>query len=138
MSGISFNRFIAGKQGPNVMPGQGFPVVPEPGFKGGLQRFLPGGESGYTGAPPGYHVNKAYMRHLIAAQNGRDTQNPFNEQRAVNVVVKNRKMNPLNPRALSRANSRQVAAVRMMRRTLRGSGYTISRRSFGAKKTRRR
>lgn len=126
-----------GPQGPDLpstFPG----TVPEPGFRGGLQRFLPGGQTGYTGAPPGYHINKAYMNYLRARQQGRAYENPFKEPRAVNVIVKNRSMNPLNPRALMRANSRQVAAVRLMRRTLRGTGYSISRSRFGAKKRARR
>lgn len=128
--------FIGGKQGPNLP--SSFPgAVPEPGFKGGLQRLLPGGQSGFTGAPPGYHINRAYMRHLVAEANGRQTQNPFNEPRARNVVVKNRSMNPLNPRALKRANSRQKAAVRMMRGALKGSGYVISRSAFRLKKGKR-
>lgn len=133
MRQVGTSLVATGKQGPNLpasFPG----AVPEPGFKGGLQRLLPGGQSGFTGAPPGYHINKAYLRHLQAAAAGKQTENPFNEPRAVNVVVRNRKMNPLNPRALRRANARQVAAVRLMRRTLRGTGYSISRGGFGKKR----
>lgn len=126
-----------GKQGPNLPAG--FPgAVPEPGFKGGLQRFLPGGQSGFTGAPPGFHVNKTYLRHLRAQALGRETQNPFNEQRAVNVIVRNRSMNPLNPRALRSALRRTRSAVSLMRRALAGSGYTISRRGLGGKGKKRR
>jgi len=114
-------------------------TVPTPGFlHGSLSRFLPGGESGYSSAPPGYHINKRYLAFYRAQAMGRPRQDPTTAQQVVNVVVRNRKMNPLNPRALARANARQTAAVRMMRRTLKGSGYSITRRGFGKKKTRSR
>lgn len=128
---------VVGKQGPDVprsMPG----AVPEPGFLGGLQRFLPFGQSGYTAAPPGYHVNKAYLRYLKAQAMGKAASNPFNAPRAVNTVVKNRRVNPLNPRALRRSVSRQRGAVSLMRGVLAGTGWTISRRGLGGKKKRRR
>jgi hypothetical protein len=116
----------------------GFPgAIPEPGFKGTVQRFLPGGQSGYTAAPPGYHVNKRYMAYLRAQSFGRDVQDPTGQRQVVNLVVRNRRMNPLNARALRHANARQVAAVRLMRSTLRGTGYRITRAGFGKKKARR-
>lgn len=126
-----------GRQGPNVPVGTRG-AVPEPGPRGAIQRFLPGGQSGYAAAPPGYHVNKAYLRFLRAQEQGRPGQDPFSASRAVNLIVRNRKLNPLNPRALRRANARQVGAVRLMRRVLRGSGYSISRSGFGRKKKGRR
>lgn len=119
---------------------RGFPgAVPQPGFRGGLERFLPGGQSGYQGAPPGYHINKRYLAYVRAEQFGKDVQDPTREVQVKNVIVKNRRMNPLNPDALRRANSRQIGAVRLMRRVLRGSGYTIGRprAKFGAKARRR-
>lgn len=120
----------SGLQGPNLP--KSFPgSVPEPGVLGTIQRFLPGGQSGYTGAPPGYHVNKAYVRHLRAQAMGRKSTDPFKAPRAVNTVVKNRHMNPLNPRALRAALRRQGAAVSLMRRALKGSGYTVKRSGLG-------
>jgi hypothetical protein len=119
---------VSGKQGPDLP--KGFPgSVPEPGFKGGLERFLPFGESGYTGAPPGYHVNKAYAAYL---RSGKGTS-PFNRPAAVNTIVKNRSMNPTNVKALRRAIRRERAAVAILRVALRGSGYSVKRSGMGGK-----
>jgi len=82
-------------------------------------------------------VNKAYLNFLRGEQMGKTLVDPTKAARVTNAIVKNRKMNPLNPRALRRANARQVAAVRLMRRTLRGTGYNITRHSFGRKKGKR-
>lgn len=124
---------FSGPDVPKGTPGS----VPQIGFKGALERFLPFGESGYQGAPPGYHINKAYLTYLRGTQMGKTLVDPTKASRVTNAVVRNRKMNPLNPRALRRANARQVAAVRLMRRTLRGTGYQITRHSFGRKKGKR-
>ena len=117
----------------------------EPGLGGFIERLLPGGQSGYEvttgggqgGLPAGYHVNKRYREYLIDRQQGKDVLDPTDRPQVVNLVVKNRKMNPLNPRALHRAVSREHAAVRLMRRAMRGTGYRITRSGYG-KKTRRR
>lgn len=124
---------FVGPDVPKSTPG----AVPQIGFRGALERFLPFGQSGYQGAPPGYHVNKAYLTYLRGQQMGKTLVDPTKAARVTNAIVRNRKMNPLNPRALRRANARQVAAVRLMRRTLRGTGYQISRHSFGRKKGRK-
>jgi len=48
--------------------------------------------------------------------------------------VRNRSMNPANPRALRRAVRREQGFVALAKRVLRGTGITIGRRSFGGKK----
>lgn len=120
-------------------PGAGLPSVPTPGFyHGTLSRFLPGGESGYSAAPPGYHINKRYLSFYRAQQMGHPVQDPTTANQVVNVVVRNRRMNPLNARALQRATARQRAFVRISRRALAGTGYRITRSGLGGKKGRRR
>lgn len=118
-----------------TITGQGpGPQLPVPGVGGALARILPGGASGYQGVPPGYHVNRSYMGFLRAQAAGRSIQDPTARHAVVNLVVKNRRMNPLNPRALRRAIGRQRAMVGMMRGALKGSGYTIGRLGLGGKK----
>jgi hypothetical protein len=51
-------------------------------------------------------------------------------------VVRNRSMNPANPRALRRAIRREGAFVALAKRALKGSGYTFKR--TGAPRARRR
>ena len=92
-----------------TFPGQGqrFPVqtgMPVPGFRGAVQRFLPGGATGMqqvgAGPPgPGYHLNKSdyFLKDGTFIPKG-------------TTWVKNRRRNPLNPRALSRAMSRLTSA----------------------------
>lgn len=101
---------------PKTLPG----AVPQPGIRGTIERILPGGQSGYVsgatlgqGAPSGWHWNKSYSyaKGLPAGS----------------FLVKNRHMNPVNPRALRRAIRRQGGMVVLMRRTLSGSGFTIKR-----------
>lgn len=139
---MSLNTFAGSgfaPPGTSVDVPQGFPgSVPTPGLGGAISRFLPGGQSGYSGAPPGYHINKRYMHYYRASALGHHVQDPTKQTQVKNVVVRNRKMNPLNPRALRRANSRQHAAVRLMRAAMKGTGWHITRHGFGAKKTRRR
>lgn len=83
--------------GPQEVPGTS--VVARPGVGGFLERVLPGGQSGYmaqTGIPPkGYHLNKT----SYFLQDG--TFVPAQSR-----WVKNRRRNPLNPRALSRSIGR--------------------------------
>lgn len=130
---VPMSGLFSGPDVPKGTPGS----VPQIGFRGALERALPFGQSGFQGAPPGYHVNKAYLAYLRGEQMGKNLVDPTKAARVTNAIVKNRKMNPLNPRALRRANARQVAAVRLMRRTLRGTGYQITRHSFGRKKGRK-
>lgn len=124
-----------GPQGVDVPRGAG---VPEPGMRGAVQRLLPFGQTGYGAAPPGYHVNKAYVRYLRAQDLGKDVQNPFSEPRAVNLVVRNRRMNPLNVRALRSSVRRQKSMASVMRRALSGSGWTVKRSGLGGGKRRSR
>lgn len=80
--------------------------VPAPGIRGFLERAVPGGRTGMipagTGFPPttaGYHINKSdyFLKDGTFVAKG-------------SMWVKNRKRNPLNPRALSRAMSRLTSA----------------------------
>lgn len=126
---------------PAPPPPQGVPAgypgaVPVPGLGGFAQRALPGGASGYQAAscPVGYHYNKALARYERAVAQGKQVKQPY----VVNACVAHRKMNPLNPKALRRSLRRQQGAVQLMRRCLKGSGYTISRRGLGKTTKRRR
>jgi hypothetical protein len=114
---------------------QGIPQIPKPGAGGAIERFLPGGASGYLTATYGYHANKAYVRYLRAKEAGHDVQNPMDRPRVVNPIVRNRALNPANPRALRRAVRRQQGFIALARRVMRGTGMTIKRSGFG--KTRR-
>jgi len=78
--------------------------VPVPGFKGFRERLFPGGATGFmpagNGPPgPGYHLNKSdyFLKDGTFVAKG-------------SMWVKNRRRNPLNPRALSRAMSRLTSA----------------------------
>jgi hypothetical protein len=87
---------------PGLVTGGAAPpgFAPVPGVKGKIQRFLPGGQSGF---------------------------------------YKRRRMNPANPKALRRAIRRTDGFVKLARRTLKGTGFTIARRGFSkAAKTRKR
>jgi len=116
----------------------GGPQIPVPGAKGKIQRFLPGGESGYLTPTYGYHANKAYMRYLRAMEQGRDVEDPTQEPRVTNLLVRNRAMNPANPRALRRAVRRQQSFIALARRVMRGTGMSIKRSGFGRSKARGR
>lgn len=48
-----------------------------------------------------------------------------------------RRMNPANPKALKRAIRREQGFVKLARRTLKGTGFTISRRGVASKRRRR-
>lgn len=121
--------------------------IPVPGFTGAVQRFMPGGASGYetvgggtcgVAGMGGYHPNKALVRYANALARGGQRTDPRTRPRVVNECVRNRAMNPANPRALRRAIRREAAFVALARRTLRGSGYTIKRTGLARKKTTRR
>ena len=89
-----------------------------PGIVGMAQRMIPGGATGYQpavpeiGAPAGYHVNKTeyFLKDGTRVEAGTRW-------------VKNRKRNPLNPRAASKAIGRieslKKATARFSRITIR-------------------
>lgn len=113
------------------LPRQGLP--PSPRGQGGLvlpggtmispQRILPGGapfisKQGGACGVSGMHLNKARVYARSAAEKG-------------SYCVKNRHLNPANPRALRRAIRRERGFVVLARRVLKGSGLTISRKGMG-------
>jgi len=105
---------LAVSGGPN---GAQYPI---PTAKGARQRFFPGGASGMFTVPQGYHLNKSgYYR------GGRPKSDIPNVEwvEAESIAVKNRKRNPLNPRAWDRAfgrlNSAQNFKKKMGRLTIR-------------------
>lgn len=133
-------RTIIGGGGPPTVPQipvpSGFPgAVPVPGLAGLGQRLVPGGASGYqTGAcPPGYHKNKALARYERAVAMGKQVKMP----NVVNVCVKHRSFNPMNPRALRRAVRREGAAIGLLRESIKGSGYSVKRSGLPKAKKRR-
>lgn len=75
--------------------------VPTPGVVGAAQRFLPGGATGMQGCGNGTRPNKSgyFLRDGSFIAPG-------------TVCVKRRRMNPLNPRALSRSMRRIESAKR--------------------------
>lgn len=111
-----------GKQKPKAMPpppgGGGPPGIQVPtgpgttGFKVHPTRFLPGGEPFLTQDIPGVGPPRGY--HFAKDGSGR--------------IVRNRRMNPANPRALRRAQRRVDGAVRLLERSLKGSGYRVVKR----------
>ena len=94
--GPGFRRF-SGPMIPMQAPGQ----VPVPGVAGAVQRFLPGGATGMQGCGNGTRPNKSgyYVQGGQYVAPG-------------TVCVKRRRMNPLNPRALSKAMRRIESAKR--------------------------
>jgi len=90
--------------GPGSVPLGGPPAVRSPGMLGAAQRFFPGGATGFD-CPPGdmkgYHLNKSdyFLRSGEFVPAG-------------SRYVRNRKRNPANARATSRAISRVVGAKR--------------------------
>ncbi|MGH8566963.1 MAG: hypothetical protein ACREXU_02850 [Gammaproteobacteria bacterium] len=128
-TGMSLSRFgPLNGQGPVPVP-RGTPgATPAPGIGGTIARTLPGGASGFEGGatrpPVGYHWNKSYS-YAKGLPEG-------------SFLVKNRSMNPLNPRALRRTVRRQRGAVGLMRGVLSGSGYTIKRVGLPGKRSKRR
>lgn len=75
----------------------GRPVVPSPGIRGRIERTLPGGRTGFQVAGPGAGVNGP----------------------------RRRRMNVANAKALRRAIRRQAGFVKLARKALKGTGYTI-------------
>lgn len=118
-------------QGPTYFQAPQAPRGPAPvGRPGGIPlpgpirirptRMLPGGKPGIEfeggSCPPGFHLDK----------------------RTKTYCVRNRRMNPANPRALRRGIRREKAFIALARRALTGTGITIGRRSFAKKTARRR
>jgi len=102
-------------------PGTGTPVTRVPGIRGGLQRLLPGGATGFetvaaggagTLPPRGFHLNKTGYFLTSAAEFGTFVE-PFSR------FVRNRRRNPGNMRAADRAISRIESAKRMAKRLSR-------------------
>jgi hypothetical protein len=95
---------FAPKQGPGQIP------YPTPGIAGTMQRWLPGGATGYQAPPPqaagatmgGYHLNKT--GYFLKSG---EWIPPLSRW------VKNRRRNPGNMRALSRSLGRIKSAKRM-------------------------
>jgi len=69
-------------------------VEPVPGIPGAVQRFLPGGRTGFRVGPDGQPARR-------------------------------RRMNVANAKALRRAIRRQAGFVKLARKALKGTGYTI-------------
>lgn len=106
------------------------PQQPVPGVGGFIQRMVPGGASGYTcpaGGQPGYHLNKSSYWTNDGQHHAPGT-----------VWVKNRQINPGNARALRKGIRREKAFISLAKRALKGTGISVSRRSFARKTTRRR
>lgn len=101
----NFAKLIAGSKA--AAPPQ-IPAQPTPGLRGAVQRIVPGGATGYecTGIPAGYHL----------AKDGSGK------------IVRNRSMNPANPKALRRAIRREDAFVKLSKKALSQAGYTVKRR----------
>lgn len=87
---------------------------PTPGVAGVLQRAVPGGATGFEGCPPGAacprgeHLNKSdyFLKDGTFVPKG-------------SRCVSNRSRNVLNPRALTRANSRQRGFLKKVDSTLK-------------------
>jgi len=89
-----------GQQYPVTMP-TNLPAVPQPGVGGAISRILPGGQSGYVSAakPAGTHLNKS--GYWLKDGTYVPPQSRY---------VRNRRRDPMNPRALRRAIGRIDAA----------------------------
>jgi len=113
--------FLAGRvRGrPRSLPGTGFPgaqnfQIPKKGIAGRIQRLLPGGETGFEpeaaavgtqiACPQGFHANKSDYFTKAEGFIAEGTK-----------CVRNRRRNPLNPGAASKAISRIAAAKRATR-----------------------
>lgn len=119
--GISTMPIMGGVPPTISMPYQSYPQVPKPGIIGAAQRFVPGGATGMMDAPamqagrassPGYHWNKSGYFLKSGEWVAAGTKQ-----------VRNRKMNPLNPRAvrssITRLGRAKTAAKDIGRVTIR-------------------
>lgn len=98
---------------------QQLPQQPAPGIRAFAERMIPGGETGMQDAPPigspaGYHVNKTayFLKDGTFIPEG-------------SRWVKNRRRNPLNPRAASKAIGRLES---LKKATARFSRITIKKK----------
>lgn len=114
---------VAPSSAPVVLPSPsrtiGGVTLPAPAMtmkEGLIQRTLAGPRSAEGVSAPGMHLDKATKSYL----------------------VRNRSMNPANPRALRRAIRREKSFIKLARSVLRGTGVSIGRRSFASKKSGRR
>lgn len=93
-------------QPPQSMPG--VPQAPIPGFRGAIQRALPGGATGYApvngSKPSGMRLNKSGYFLKSGEYVAPGTR-----------YVKIRRRNPLNPRAASRAIARLESAKKAVK-----------------------
>jgi len=80
--------------------------IPTPGIAGRLQRAIPGGATGMQGCGQGFRPNKS--GYYVQGRGG--GEGVYVEPNTV--CVRSRRMNPLNPRALSRAMRRIESAKR--------------------------
>jgi len=113
----------AGQKPPVGRPGVGFqdpfqkagPILrrtPTPGIAGAGQRLIPGGATGFEttviGCPAGFHPNKTsyFLQSGELVEEG-------------SRCVRNRRVNPMNPRALSRSIRRVESAKRVSKRLAR-------------------
>lgn len=103
------------------------PVTRTPGVGGAVARAIPGGSTGYqvavpaNGKPPsGFHWNKSdyFLRDGTFVPAGTK-------------LVKNRRRNPANPRALDRAIGRLNSAKRLQSKL---SGFSTSKYTASGKK----
>lgn len=87
------------------LPQNGRGQVPVPGTRGALERLIPGGRSGFMACPSGFHPNKTsyFLKDGTFVEKGTR-------------CVKNRRRNPLNPRAASRAISRIESGKKAIKR----------------------
>lgn len=111
---------------PAFAPATSYPVVGSPGITGALQRFVPGGATGYqvnasaagsggAGCPKGHRPNKSsyFLRDGTFVPAGTK-------------CVKSRRRNPANPRALDRALGRLNSAKRLQHKL---AGYSTEKYS---------
>ena len=98
-------------QGGLVLPG-GVMISPQRIIPGGQPFISRQGAPGGAGGQAGYHLDKKNHSKW----------------------VRNRSMNPANPRALRRAIRREHSFVALAKRVLKGTGITIGRRTFGSRK----
>jgi hypothetical protein len=112
-------------RGPSFGIGPGGVQFTGPSYTGPTGQLSLGG--GGDMAPKGYHRNKALT--AVDGQHGRVT--PSKQRRASQVVqewVKNRHLNPLNPRALSRASSRAHSFIKFSKHIV---GYYQAKKPKG-------
>ena len=107
-----------GKKGRlTAFPAVGPPEAPIPGVRGAIERFLPGGRTGYETCGKGERLNKT--SYFLSD----GTHVPAGSK-----CVKIRQRNPMNPRALSRAIGRIDAGKRFQNRmsSISTGKYTAS------------